>query len=224
MTWDYNMHFSKYSNLDWSEAFTYTPKFGHTCISLFSWRVYCFCYSFIVLCLGTMCVLARLIRKVRVNGCVQDFNKDKISSCSWFSLWVASSYIFSVFSMVCLWWYCIKYAQNCKYTNSTTERQTTDKQILISDDIARYTMCTSAYIHEDLKCYLRLLTFIWMTLSSYHLFTRLFMLNFHFNPLRAMFFTENINIWLHFMSFFHTKKTRVVEIPPRVKQRPTYST
>ena len=30
MTWDYNMHFSKYSNLDWSEAFTYTPKFGHT--------------------------------------------------------------------------------------------------------------------------------------------------------------------------------------------------
>ena len=44
------------------------------------------------------------------------------------------------------------------------------------------------------------------------------------NPLRAKFFRENINIYLHFMSFLHTNKTRVVEIPPQVRQGPAYST
>ena len=44
------------------------------------------------------------------------------------------------------------------------------------------------------------------------------------NPLRAIFFRENINIYLHFMSFFHTNKTQVVEIPPRVRQGSAYST
>ena len=40
------------------------------------------------------------------------------------------------------------------------------------------------------------------------------------NPLRAIFFRESINIYLHFMSFLHTNKTQVVEIPPRVRQGP----
>ena len=44
------------------------------------------------------------------------------------------------------------------------------------------------------------------------------------NPLRAIFFRENINIYLHFMSFFHTNNTQLVEIPPRVRQGPAYST
>ena len=44
------------------------------------------------------------------------------------------------------------------------------------------------------------------------------------NPLRAKFLRENINIYLYFMSFLHTNKTQVVEIPPRVRQRPAYST
>ena len=44
------------------------------------------------------------------------------------------------------------------------------------------------------------------------------------NPLRAKFLRENINIYLHFMSFLHTNKTHVVEIPPRVRQGPAYST
>ena len=44
------------------------------------------------------------------------------------------------------------------------------------------------------------------------------------NPLRAEFFRVNINIYLHFMSFLHTNKTQVVEIPPRVRQGPAYST
>ena len=44
------------------------------------------------------------------------------------------------------------------------------------------------------------------------------------NPLRAKFFRENINISLHFMSFLHTNKTHVVEIPPRIRQGPAYST
>ena len=44
------------------------------------------------------------------------------------------------------------------------------------------------------------------------------------NPLRAKFLRENINIYLHFMSFLHTDKTQVVEIPPRVRQGPAYST
>ena len=39
-----------------------------------------------------------------------------------------------------------------------------------------------------------------------------------FNPLRATFFRENTNIYLHFISLLHTNKTQVVEIPPRVRQ------
>ena len=34
------------------------------------------------------------------------------------------------------------------------------------------------------------------------------------NPLRAKFFRENINIYLHFMSFLHINKTQVIDIPP----------
>ena len=46
-----------------------------------------------------------------------------------------------------------------------------------------------------------------------------------FNTLHAIFFfRENINIYLHFMSFLHTNKTQVVEIPPRVRQGPAYFT
>ena len=44
------------------------------------------------------------------------------------------------------------------------------------------------------------------------------------NPLRAKFLRDNINIYLHFMSFLHTNKTQVAEIPPRVRGRPAYST
>ena len=44
------------------------------------------------------------------------------------------------------------------------------------------------------------------------------------NPLRAKFLRENINIYLQFMSFLHTDKTQVVEIPPRVRHGPAYST
>ena len=44
------------------------------------------------------------------------------------------------------------------------------------------------------------------------------------NPLHAKFLRENINIYLHFMSFLHTNKTQVVEIPPRVRQGPAYFT
>ena len=44
------------------------------------------------------------------------------------------------------------------------------------------------------------------------------------NLLRAEFFRENINIYLHLMTFLQTNKTHVVEIPHRVQQGPTYST
>ena len=44
------------------------------------------------------------------------------------------------------------------------------------------------------------------------------------NPLRAKLFRGNINIYLHFMSFLHTNKTQVLEIPPRVRQGPAYFT
>ena len=44
------------------------------------------------------------------------------------------------------------------------------------------------------------------------------------NPLHAKFFRGNINIYLHLMSFLHTNKTQVVEIPPRVRHGPAYST
>ena len=43
------------------------------------------------------------------------------------------------------------------------------------------------------------------------------------NPLRAKFFRENVNIYLHFMSFLHIIKSQVVEIPPWVRQGPAYS-
>ena len=46
----------------------------------------------------------------------------------------------------------------------------------------------------------------------------------YLNPLRAKFLRENINIYLHFMSFVHTDKTQVVEIPAWVRQGPAYST
>ena len=42
--------------------------------------------------------------------------------------------------------------------------------------------------------------------------------------LYMLFFRENINLYLHFMSFLHTNKTQVVEIPPRVRQGPAYTT
>ena len=44
------------------------------------------------------------------------------------------------------------------------------------------------------------------------------------NPLRAKFLGENINIYLHFISFLYIDKTQVVQIPPRVRQGPVYST
>ena len=44
------------------------------------------------------------------------------------------------------------------------------------------------------------------------------------NPLHAKFFRVNINIYLYFVSFLHTNKTQVAEIPPRVRQGPAYST
>ena len=37
-------------------------------------------------------------------------------------------------------------------------------------------------------------------------------------------FWENINIYLHFMSFLHINKTQVAEVPPGVRRRPAYST
>ena len=44
------------------------------------------------------------------------------------------------------------------------------------------------------------------------------------NSLRAKLCRGNINIYLHFMSFLHTYKTQVVEIPPRVRQGLAYFT
>ena len=43
------------------------------------------------------------------------------------------------------------------------------------------------------------------------------------NPLHAKFLRENINIYLDFLSFLHTNKTQVVEIPPQAKEGPRYS-
>ena len=43
-------------------------------------------------------------------------------------------------------------------------------------------------------------------------------------PLRAKFFRGNINIYLYFVSFFHTDATQVFEILPQIRQEPTYST
>ena len=44
------------------------------------------------------------------------------------------------------------------------------------------------------------------------------------NPLRAKFFSENINIYLHFVSYLHIDTTQVVEILPQIRQEPTYFT
>ena len=44
------------------------------------------------------------------------------------------------------------------------------------------------------------------------------------NPLHAKSFRGNINIYLHFVSFLHIDMTQVVEIPPQMRQEPTYST
>ena len=43
-------------------------------------------------------------------------------------------------------------------------------------------------------------------------------------PLRAKFSWENINIYLHFVSFLHSDTMQVVEILPQIRQEPTYST
>ena len=45
-----------------------------------------------------------------------------------------------------------------------------------------------------------------------------------FNPLRANFFSWNINMTLQFLSFLHTVMTKVVEILPQVRRGRTYST
>ena len=55
-------------------------------------------------------------------------------------------------------------------------------------------------------------------------YTRKHMIKEIINPLHVIFFRENINIYLHFMSFLHSNKTQVVEIPPRVRQGPAYPT
>ena len=41
------------------------------------------------------------------------------------------------------------------------------------------------------------------------------------NPLRAIFFSRNINTYLQFLAFFHTDMTQVAEILPNVRQGPT---
>ena len=53
---------------------------------------------------------------------------------------------------------------------------------------------------------------------------RLFNAKLYLNPLRAIFFRGNINIYLHFVSFLHIDTTQVVEILPQLRQEPTYST
>ena len=44
------------------------------------------------------------------------------------------------------------------------------------------------------------------------------------NPLHAKFFRENINIYLHFVSYLLIDTTQVVEILPQIRQEPTYFT
>ena len=44
------------------------------------------------------------------------------------------------------------------------------------------------------------------------------------NPLRAIFFRGNINIYLYFVSFLHIDTMQVFEIRPQIRQEPTYST
>ena len=44
------------------------------------------------------------------------------------------------------------------------------------------------------------------------------------NPLRAKFFRDSINIYLHFVPYLHIDTTQVVEIRHQIRQEPTYST
>ena len=44
------------------------------------------------------------------------------------------------------------------------------------------------------------------------------------NSLRAKFFRGNINMYLHFMSFFHTDMPKIIEILPRIRPGLTYFT
>ena len=44
------------------------------------------------------------------------------------------------------------------------------------------------------------------------------------NSLHAEFLTENINIYIHFVSYLHIDTTQVVEILPQIRQEPAYST
>ena len=46
---------------------------------------------------------------------------------------------------------------------------------------------------------------------------------FSLNPLHAKFFRGNINMYLHFMSFFFIDMTQVVEILPQIRPGPTHS-
>ena len=43
------------------------------------------------------------------------------------------------------------------------------------------------------------------------------------NPLRAKFFRENINIYLHFVSFPYIGTVQVIEILSQITQEHTYS-
>ena len=45
-----------------------------------------------------------------------------------------------------------------------------------------------------------------------------------FKPLRDKFFRENINLYLHWVSYLHIDTTQVVDILPQIWQEPTYST
>ena len=68
---------------------------------------------------------------------------------------------------------------------------------------------------------------IHLKIYEYSLYSALFycyMIMINFNPLHAIFFRENISIYLHLMPFLHTNKTQAVEIPSRVRQWPAYST
>ena len=100
--------------------------------------------------------------------------------------------------------------------------------------------CTEFWLTSELRCINRVSNSIicdfhiplsilstdlfWNAFHFFHSFTFYMILLICLNPLRAKFLTENINIYLHFMSFLHTNNTQVVEIPPRVRQGPAYST
>ena len=49
-------------------------------------------------------------------------------------------------------------------------------------------------------------------------------LNVHFNPLRAIFFRGNINMYLYFMSLLHIDMKQALKILPQIRPGPTYST